>query len=41
LIPYLDILAEEGDIRDKNREAFQLREMAKENTEELNYFENN
>ena len=40
LIPYLDILAEEGDIRVKNKEAFQLKEMAKENTEDLeNYFD--
>jgi CTD small phosphatase-like protein 2 len=39
LIPYLDILAEEGDVRVKNNEAFQLREMAKENTDDLEYFE--
>jgi len=27
LIPYLEILSEEGDVRVKNKEAFQLREM--------------
>lgn len=39
LIPYLDILAESEDVREKNREAFQLREMAKQNTQDLEYFE--
>jgi Dullard-like phosphatase family protein len=40
LIPYLEILAEGDDVRLKNREAFQLREMAKENQEETDYFDN-
>ena len=40
LIPYLDILAESDDVREKNREAFQLREMAKQNTQDLEYFDN-
>lgn len=38
LIPYLEILAEGDDVRIKNKEAFQLREMAKENTDEIEYF---
>lgn len=40
LIPYLEILAEGEDVRLKNREAFQLREMANENQEETEYFDN-
>jgi len=35
LIPFMEVLADVGDIREKNREAFKLDELADQNLEDI------
>ena len=35
LIPFMEVLAESEDVREKNQEAFKLNEMAEQNLEEI------